>query len=101
MRTSLVLAAVIFILIIGCDSRDSAPAAKPAAVSLGFQADCVICAGHTFDVLSNTPAAEHDGTKYYFCSEHCRETFSADPATALATYAQKRHPATQPTTAPH
>jgi len=27
------------------------------------------------------PAATHDGTTYYFCSETCAETFETDPAT--------------------
>jgi Cu+-exporting ATPase len=29
--------------------------------------------------LSNSPAAEHEGARYFFCSEHCRARFEAEP----------------------
>ena len=34
----------------------------------------------TVDPASAAATAEHEGTTYYFCSEHCAATFKADPA---------------------
>jgi Cu+-exporting ATPase len=34
--------------------------------------------GMTVD-RSKAPIADHDGRTFYFCSEHCREQFLADP----------------------
>ena len=44
--------------------------------------------------VAHAPAtASHDGTTYYFCSDHCQRRFSADPARHVATRASDaRHP---------
>ncbi|HZD04644.1 MAG TPA: YHS domain-containing protein [Longimicrobiales bacterium] len=38
----------------------------------------VIC-GMTIDAESAAASVHHEGKSYYFCSEHCRKTFEADP----------------------
>lgn len=36
--------------------------------------------GMNVDPQSAAATAEHGGTSYYFCSEHCRKQFEANPA---------------------
>lgn len=38
----------------------------------------VIC-GMTIDTGSAAARVEHEGETYWFCCEHCRKTFEADP----------------------
>jgi len=40
--------------------------------------------GMTVDPASAAGSADHQGTKYYFCSEHCLVKFKADPGNYLA-----------------
>ena len=40
--------------------------------------------GMTVAVRPNTPAAEHEGTTYWFCCPGCRGRFARDPAKYLA-----------------
>ena len=39
--------------------------------------------GMVVDPAAGGPAFEHDGQVFYFCSEHCRAKFAADPAAYL------------------
>lgn len=40
----------------------------------------VVC-GMTVDRAKAAASAEHAGTRYHFCSEHCRDKFLASPET--------------------
>jgi YHS domain-containing protein len=33
----------------------------------------------TVDRRAGGPASTHDGTTYFFCGEHCKHTFDANP----------------------
>jgi YHS domain-containing protein len=84
---------------IGCD-KPAAPAPeseKPAATELGFKAACPLCVGHEIEVMSDTPTTTYEGTTYYFCSKHCYNAFTRDPAAAVKKIAAA---ATQATSKP-
>ena len=36
-----------------------------------------------------SPRSDHEGSAYYFCCEHCKAKFDADPAGVLAARAAK------------
>jgi xanthine dehydrogenase accessory factor len=55
------------------DQGQADPGQDPAA-----QTDPVC--GMTVDAAADRPSAEHQGRTYYFCSAHCRQAFTADPA---------------------
>ena len=88
-RISLLL--VLFCLTaIGCDSKPADGGnAKP--VSLGIKSNCNVCGDHELDVMSDTPFADFEGQRYYFCSESCKKDFLKNPKA----YPGKK-PATQP-----
>jgi YHS domain-containing protein len=97
---SIVIAATMFCLIAGCDKAEVAAPADEKGNSLGIKADCIICVDHPMDVTDKTPHCEYKGKAYYFCSDDCLKTFEKDPEKALATYKEKKSPASQPATAP-
>lgn len=37
--------------------------------------------GMTVDTASAAASLQHDGNTYYFCSQHCADSFAADPDT--------------------
>lgn len=80
----------------GCDGS------KPTnhdtkATSLGIKANCEVCGDHELDVMSDTPFADFNGKRFYFCSDGCRDDFKKAPEK----YAMKKPTtgaaATQPT----
>ncbi len=94
MRWNLVLAAVLTAGVLGCEQEPQVATptvtqTAAAPVPTGEKAECLICVGHMIDVTDQTPTAEFEGSKYFFCSEHCQQEFSEDPAKALAVHAQK------------
>ncbi len=57
--------------------------------------------GMTVDPASAAASHEHGGKRYYFCCEHCREKFRADPANYLKpTLTQRRPLAPSPAATP-
>lgn len=46
--------------------------------------------GMTVDPAKAANKSEHKGTTYYFCSEHCKRTFDADPEAVLKKQPQKK-----------
>ena len=66
-----------------------AVSAKPAAAP--HQVTDPVC-GMKVDPSSAAGSVEHQGTTYYFCSEHCIERFRTDPAKYL-------HPSAAPESA--
>ena len=63
----------------------AAPAGATAMASGGAAVDPVC--GMSIHAGSDTPHVTHDGHTVYFCSEHCRDRFVANPG-AYATKAQ-------------
>ncbi|MBI4205084.1 MAG: YHS domain-containing protein, partial [Betaproteobacteria bacterium] len=51
-----------------------------------------VCGMHV-DPTTNAGSFEHEGTKYYFCSQHCLAGFKTDPAKYLAKSAPPARPA--------
>ena len=105
MRSKRIIISALFLVgLLGCDRQDTAVTenakTEPVAQSLGITADCVICVDHPMEVKSTTPFSDHDGKRYYFCSDYCKKEFDADPAKALAKYQRQRAPASQPTSLP-
>lgn len=79
----------IALVAVGCDG--SKPADKDTkATSLGIKANCEVCGDHELDVMSDTPFADFNGKRFYFCSDGCRDDFKKAPEK----YAMKK-PATQ------
>ncbi len=62
------------------DHSDCSPA--PSLPTQGIAIDPVCGMSVTIDNAQHV--AEHDGTKHYFCSGHCRTRFLADPQTYLS-----------------
>ncbi len=46
--------------------------------------------GMTIDPAKATNKSEYKGTTYYFCSDHCKKTFDANPEDVLKKAAQKK-----------
>jgi len=46
--------------------------------------------GMTIDPSKAAGKSEHKGTTYFFCSDHCKKTFDADPEGTLKKAAQKK-----------
>jgi len=51
---------------------------KITADETGTASSDVVC-GMKVTVTNMTPAVEYDGKTYFFCSQHCRDTFAAHP----------------------
>ena len=69
----------------GCgDAQTQSPSASrpaTAASTATAKSHCVICGpSHQMDIDAATRTAEFNGKRYYFCSDHCKETFDKDPA---------------------
>ena len=48
--------------------------------------------GMTIDPAKAAGKSEYKGTTYFFCSEHCKKTFDADPEGTLKKAAEKKKP---------
>ncbi len=83
-------------LVIGCDDDQPKVTVKTKPIALGIKTECVLCVGHEIDVMSDTPASEYDGKKYYFCSAHCKKAFDKDPAAAIVKNDATTQLSTQP-----
>ncbi len=46
--------------------------------------------GMQVDPAKAAAKSEYKGTTYYFCSEHCKKTFDANPEAVLKKQAQKK-----------
>jgi hypothetical protein len=65
----------------GCAEQHAAP----IHASSQEHAECLVCK-HNADlacvdvaVTDNTPSTVHDGKRYYFCSDDCRQEFAKNP----------------------
>lgn len=78
------LLAAIFVTMLGlaCDpaSQGQDRSATTSTSSGKVTAPCVICKGHEIEVTATTPRSVYLRKTYYFCSDHCKSTFDADPA---------------------
>ena len=68
---------------IGCNDADGDPAATDEMAEVSADAEmvnCVICGDHEFPREPDTAMVSYEGENYFFCSDHCKETFEKDPA---------------------
>jgi YHS domain-containing protein len=67
--------------------RDPRPIARDPVCAYFNDLGCIDVA-----VDSRTPCASYRGKKYYFCSEHCREMFEAEPRRFVADPEESKRP---------
>ncbi len=82
---------VVFLLVsvtasYAAQSKSGAPAQKQEQAAKAIDPVC----GMQVDPAKAAGKSEYKGTTYYFCSDHCKKTFDANPAGVLKPDSKKK-----------